>query len=100
MGERRAKRANVAEVFWARVTKTETCWLWNRPPNNAGYGTIKVDSRTVMAHRFAWELASGPVPDGMELDHLCRVRACVRPSHLEPVTHAENGRRAATARRT
>lgn len=46
-----------------------------------------------MAHRVAYELWVGPIPEGMELDHRCKVRACINPAHLEPVTHAENMRR-------
>lgn len=69
------------------------CWLWTgaRQPN--GYGRFKADGRTMMAHRFAYERARGPVPIGLELDHVCRTRHCVNPDHLEPVTPRENIRR-------
>lgn len=66
------------------------CWLWTGATNSNGYGQIKVDGRTTYAHRFAYEVARGPVPAGMELDHLCSVRRCVRPSHLEAVDHRTN----------
>ena len=57
---------------------------------SGGYGSFWDGHAIVRAHRFAYELLSGPVPEGLELDHLCRTRACVRPDHLEPVTAAEN----------
>jgi hypothetical protein len=80
--------------FWRKVNKTETCWLWTAGKAYWGYGWFGVAHRTpVLAHRYSWELANGPVPEGLELDHLCRVTACVNPAHLEPVTHAENVRR-------
>lgn len=55
-----------------------------------GYGTLSVDGRTVLAHRKAWQDRFGPVPNGLQLDHLCRNRACINPEHLEPVTRREN----------
>ena len=80
-----------AERFWYFVTKTDTCWLWTGQLNESGYGRI-VDSGThrVFAHRFAYELLIGPIPDGLPLDHLCRVPSCVNPAHLEPVTTRTN----------
>lgn len=94
---RRVVRTGLTETerFWASVTKTETCWLWTGAKNK-GHGQFTV-SRTdvrspkkLMAHRYAYELLVGPIPDGLELDHLCRVRHCVNPAHLEPVTRREN----------
>lgn len=66
------------------------CTLWTGRLNAFGYGTIGVR----LAHRVAWEQVHGPIPPGLELDHLCRVRACIALDHLEPVTKAENRRRA------
>lgn len=81
------------ERFWAKVEKTETCWLWHGYRNKLGYGRVgdpKDTRRNVMAYRVAYELERGPIPPGFELDHLCRVPACVNPAHLEAVTHREN----------
>lgn len=79
-----------ADRFWAKVNKTETCWLWLDRPNSAGYGTFKVNGATMMAHRYAWVLAGETLTPGMTLDHLCRNTLCVRREHLEEVTYAEN----------
>lgn len=69
------------------------CWLWTGTLNGAGYGTYRVDGQTVGAHRHVYEVERGPIPEGLHLDHLCSVRRCVNPSHLEPVTPSENIRR-------
>lgn len=76
------------------------CHEWTRTLQSSGYAAIyDGHSGAEQAHRVAWELANGPIPDGLEVDHLCRVRHCVNPEHLEPVTRAENIRRAVEARR-
>jgi hypothetical protein len=76
------------------VRKTETCWIWDGGRAGTGYGLFHSESgKTVPAHRYAYELLRGAIPAGLELDHLCRVRDCVNPDHLELVTHAENLRR-------
>jgi hypothetical protein len=69
------------------------CWLWQLQKNSDGYGRVRVGKKQVMAHCVYFEERYGPIPQGTELDHLCRVRACVNPDHLEPVSHAENCRR-------
>lgn len=83
-----------AERFWKYVRKTETCWLWTGGRHRAGYGSFSLQTGVkISAHRFAYELLVGPIPPGLQLDHLCRTHACVRPDHLEPVTQQENIRR-------
>lgn len=87
--------APIEKRFWAKVRKTDTCWLWEAGQQGEGYGSFKINGRHIQAHRFSYELLIGPIPEGLELDHLCRIRLCVRPEHLEPVTHQENIRRGA-----
>lgn len=69
------------------------CWLWTGGLNAKGYGVFWDGGKNRSAHRLSYELANGPAPDGLALDHKCRQRSCVNPSHLEPVTNLENTRR-------
>lgn len=92
--------ARLPARFWAKVSVDEAtgCWAWTGAatrPGPDGYGQIRVDGRTILAHRFARQVLVGPTPEGLDLDHLCRFRRCVNPAHLEPVTRAENARRGA-----
>lgn len=80
-----------------RIDEQTGCWVWQRGKFAAGYGCI---GRNTYAHRAFYEEANGPIPEGMELDHLCRNRACVNPDHLEPVTHAVNLQRGPNVRIT
>ena len=83
-----------ADRLWiyARRGTEQECWIWTGDTDTGGYGRLYVsrDRTSVAAHRYAYELLIGPIPAGLQLDHLCRVRACVNPAHLEPVTLKEN----------
>lgn len=70
------------------------CWIWTASQTSGGYGVFKIPGVATQAHRAAYVLLAGPVPTGLHLDHLCRNKLCVNPDHLEPVTQAENNRRA------
>jgi hypothetical protein len=77
------------------IKRLGRCWLWLRSTDNQGYGRLGYGGlRGYMAHRLSYEFIAGKIPNTLELDHLCRNPLCVRPSHLEPVTHAENLKRA------
>ena len=90
------------ERFWNRVDKgagPDACWPWTGGTTAKGHGIAKCPPERLgggagtTAHRIAYMLLVGPIPDGMHLDHLCRNPPCCNPAHLEPVTHAENLRR-------
>jgi hypothetical protein len=92
--------------FWAKADKAGPlpdhrpdlgpCWDWTGAVDKrSGYGRFRIEGRTRQAYKVAWWLEVGTVPDGLDLDHLCRRRICVRPSHLEPATRSQNIRRGA-----
>jgi len=86
-------RSPAVERFWKRtIQSADGCWEWIGTINKVGYGYLS-DGVSKLAHRFAYELLIGPIPEGLQIDHLCNVRNCVNPAHLEAVTLQENMRR-------
>jgi hypothetical protein len=81
--------------FWSKVNKTEGCWLWTAFRNPKGYGRFYVSELrpSEYAHRYSYEIHRGPIPEGMEIDHLCKNTSCIRPDHLEVVTGRVNNSR-------
>lgn len=102
-------RRPILDRFWSKVdlngpipthrADLGRCWLWTAPLSRLGYATFGIGSRldgtrrVVHAHTWAYETFIGPLPKGKEPDHLCRIRHCIRPTHLEAATHTENVRR-------
>lgn len=86
------RSASMEDRFWVKVEKTDACWLWLGALNDDGYGlfVVKNGKPRKFAHRVSWELAGNTLLPGLEIDHRCRVRHCVRPGHLRQVTHAVN----------
>jgi hypothetical protein len=79
-----------AERILSKIRYTPDCWEWTGMLCEHGYGVFHLGAARVRAHRWVYELLAGPIPAGLVMDHLCRNRKCVRPSHLEPVTDREN----------
>lgn len=109
-------RANTEQDFWKHIDKTDWCpitplvggcWLWTagrfsgpwKFGTRPGYGCFKMRNRNQLAHRLAYQFLRGPIPDGLQLDHLCRVVNCVNPDHLEPVSASTNCKRGRNAER-
>lgn len=78
--------------FWTKVDKTDGCWLWTAGTQSRGYGAIGYAPWT--AHKFSYLTQVGPIPVGLTINHICGVKRCVRPDHLEAVTYAENNQHA------
>jgi hypothetical protein len=82
--------------FWSKVDKNgplwngTNCWVWVGACSDDGYGRFMLDGKTVLSHRFAYELVKSKIPGRLQLDHLCRNHACVNPDHLEIVTNKIN----------
>ena len=85
---------HLKERLLSQVTYQDDHWLFgNGPGTRTGYGRIRIDGKTHNAHRVSFEIFKGKIPDGLQIDHLCRVRHCINPDHLEAVTQQENIRR-------
>lgn len=85
------------ERWLCKVWVTNGCWEWLGCLNKGGYGKFRFRGEAWLAHRAGYELLIGPIPNGLELDHVCRNHWCVNPWHVEPVTHRENMRRSEPA---
>lgn len=98
-----APRGSIEERLWRYIQPEPNsgCWLWDGALSGVGYGVLNVGqaesgggrSKIRYAHVLSYEIHKGVVPEGLELDHICRTRSCCNPDHVEPVTHAENLRR-------
>lgn len=87
-------RTDPAVRFWSKVEFTETCWLWTGGQQGGGYGHFMAHRESqYLAHRYAYAFCVGEIPHGLTIDHLCRIRNCVNPDHLEAVTQKENAAR-------
>lgn len=96
------ERMPVIDRLMAKVVEQGDCWIWTGSVGSSGYGKVTgephapgVKAPDLLTHRVVWEHHYGPIPDGLQLDHLCGVIRCCNPDHLEPVTHEENQRRRA-----
>lgn len=81
------------KLFFDKVCKTENCWNWNGYSTRKGYGQFWDGAKVIYAHRYSYEHFLGKIPEGLQVDHLCRNQGCVNPNHLEAVTLTENVRR-------
>ena len=99
--DRPVRPRSAAARLWVRVRWTPGCWLWTGKLLPNGYGNVSTGPKgatsSTTAHRAVYEAFVGPISEGLQLDHLCRNRRCVNPAHMEPVTAAENVRRARAA---
>lgn len=86
-------KVDIGDRLISRIRRNGTCWEYAGKLNQTGYGAVRFGGRTISTHRMAFALAGGVLTPGMHLDHVCRNRACFRPSHLELVTPGENVRR-------
>lgn len=95
------KMRTVEQRFTAKVNVDDNgCWMWTGATRRKGYGAFWTPAGITSSHRWSYEHWVAPIPDGLQIDHLCRVPACVNPAHLEPVTPGENTRRGEPHQRT
>lgn len=99
MGGKGAVYSNPAEAFAARTRSDGDCIVWTGSLDGAGYGQLRIGDRLTKAHRYAWEAAHGPIPEGLYVDHTCWNKACVAVPHLRLATHGENVQYQARARK-
>lgn len=93
-GSARGLGGTLLQRYWQSITfQTDGCWQWSGCIGRNGYGKLGHRGRTLLAHRLSYRIHVGSIPDGLELDHLCRNRWCVNPDHLEAVTHSVNVQR-------
>jgi hypothetical protein len=87
-------RTELITRFWDKVDKTDGCWLWKEHVSPTGYCNFRVGKTKEYSHRFAWEISNNAkIPKDMTVDHLCKIRHCVNPNHLEIVSRGENALR-------
>lgn len=87
---RQVYRGDPAGSIAARSKREGECLIWTGAMSDDGYGIMKVKGKTRQAHLVAWDLANGPIPEGMQIDHICYNRACLEPKHLRLATHSQN----------
>jgi hypothetical protein len=81
---------SLPERILSRIEKTDTCWLWRGAIKENGYGKTSWEGKPAYSHRVVYTQLVGPIPEGLEIDHLCKVRNCVRPEHLRVTDRSGN----------
>lgn len=76
--------------YWEKVNKTSGCWKWGAWSNGKGYGLVRINGKSYLAHRISYEIAYGEIPKGLVIDHICNNTKCVNPSHLQAITQQQN----------
>lgn len=82
--------ASLEQRLWDKVERLHDCWEWRGATSDTGYGQFRVKGKTLYVHRVSWEIAGGHLADDVVIDHMCHNRICVRPEHLQAVTHKQN----------